>query len=192
MRILCDVDGVVCALHEKWLRAYRELTGEQFYPSDAKEWDFIPLLQQPDEMWEILDSPDFYDDVRVIRGALNGVNTLRNMGHHVVFVSSCTPNGARGKMLWLQRHGFIPEGIKPNSFNDFIAAGDKSFIMGDAMIDDGAHNLRNFKGTKLLFDAPYNQERGRYIRVHTWKEIVHFFRLLPKKRTKLYDPIEGE
>lgn len=192
MLILCDVDGVLAYLDRHWLSTYRDLTGDMIYPEDIDVWDFIPLLKYPEVVWEILDAPDFYEGVQPMRGAVRGIKTLRKMGHRVVFVTASTPNGARGKMLWLQRYGLLPEGITPRSFKDFISANDKSLVHGDAMIDDGVHNLKTFQGLRILFDAPYNQEYIWCTRVKTWKEIVHFFRNeIPPRRWHGFNPIEG-
>lgn len=46
--------------------------------------------------------------------------------------------------------------------NNFIPCYYKHKIKTDIMVDDGAHNFHNFKGTKCLIDRPWNQKFTQY------------------------------
>jgi 5'(3')-deoxyribonucleotidase len=62
--------------------------------------------------------------------------------------------------------------------DNIIVANDKGKILMDWIIDDGAHNIRAFKGKKILIDAPYNRfvTAAEYdFRAQSWCGIKMFF-----------------
>ena len=60
---------------------------------------------------------------------------------------------------------------KNNVAKNVIITYNKSLINCDILLDDAEHNLINFKGIKVLFDAPYNKNSTvADFRVTSWKD----------------------
>jgi 5'(3')-deoxyribonucleotidase len=178
--ILCDVDGVVADLGAEWVRRYNERWDDSLTQDDITGWG-IEKYVKPEcgkKIFDILHEPGLYLDVPDIVGAVEGVKALRKAGHRVVFVTSCVDGSIDQKVDWLRRHGLLKQ--KYVAGKDFIAANDKSLIRGDMLIDDAPHNLENFDGIRVLFDAHHNQgpEGNEYLRVLGWGEVLSFCQVM--------------
>ena len=160
LTILCDVDEVCADMNGELLRRYNARFDDNLTVWDLTDWDYTQFVKPEcgNQIYDILREDDFYDDVVPITGALNGVETLRAMGHEVVFVSSCLTNTHDAKLRWLMRHGFVPQGFRSKRF---IPAAEKWRVMGHVLIDDGPHNITEWAENKtfapsILFQQPHN------------------------------------
>lgn len=159
MIIACDVDGVVCDLQTPWLAAYNAEFNDNLTPAHIVEWDMHKLVKKEcgTQIYKYLKS-DLYDTAPVYPGAQAGVQALRDMGHRVVFVTTCVKGMTDFKWDWLERHGFLPKG-KHNQ-PDLITAADKALIAANLLIDDKADTIKNWiavrKRRAFLFQQPWN------------------------------------
>jgi 5'(3')-deoxyribonucleotidase len=66
------------------------------------------------------------------------------------------------------------------TMKDVIIAEQKGLIIGDVMIDDAPHNLRDFTGKKILFNQPHNRSfnaaDSEIQRVDGWGEIYEIIK----------------
>jgi 5'-nucleotidase len=172
--ILVDVDYVTARTHEQWLKRYNDEFEDNLRMEDVKSWGIDQYVKPVcgKQIYKYLRDTDLYDNVLPVEGALWGVNTLRSMGHRVVFLSA----GIHiGKLDWLLKHKFI------ETEKDLIIAQDKSLINSEFLIDDGWHNIESFKqGIGLLFDAPHNRQFDYSLRVCDWKGVVEMIYFLEK------------
>jgi len=89
---------------------------------------------------------------------LNIINKLRQDGHRILFITSCTKYSAGRKLEWLQKWGYLE---KSHHCPDYIECGEKTLINVDVMIDDRFSTIENFaKLGKLpiLFIQPWNKD----------------------------------
>jgi len=156
MVIACDVDDVVCDLVTEWVRLYNRDYFDTLSTSDITEWDIFKFVKPEcgKKIYDYLDSPFLYDYIYPIVGSIDGVLSLRDAGHRVVFVTSAVNGCAGRKLRWLQEWGYFPE--KRKSEKDYIECHDKALIRADVIIDDGPHNLRSFIGKRVQFLQPWN------------------------------------
>lgn len=189
MIILCDVDDVVANLVEPWLARYNKDYDDSVTPDHCVRWE-IEEFVKPEcgkKIFSYLDST-IYEEVQPMPGALEGVRILRDLGHRVIFVTSCGAETASAKYHWLARHGFVGGTFAQK---DLIFATDKSMIRGDVLIDDGLHNCDAFfkhGGDVIVFDRAHNREDRRFMRAHNWEEIPRMIRILdadPVRRAHL-------
>jgi len=185
--ILVDMDDTVANLVETWLERYNLLYHDDLKKSDIKSWAIHEYVK-PEvgrRIYDLLSTGSIYDDVKPIEGALQGIQTLRDMGHRVVFVTSYFNEQ---KVFWLQRHGLLIDypykDGRWQTARDVIMTNDKNMILGDLLIDDRPDNLENFRGGAILFTQPWNErlvypEAGR---ANNWKEIIEIV-----KRRWLYE-----
>ena len=177
MVILCDVDGVVAALHTAWYRLYNEKYDDTLTVDKVKQWDLAKVVKPEcgmDGMMALLATPGMYQQVEPIEGAMAGVQALKDMGHRVVFATSCYHNTFDQKREWLIWHGFIercdfdPRGQPA----DLIAANDKSMCDGGLLIEDRADTVKAWvdagKSKAILFEQPWNREAVKEWPSKTW------------------------
>jgi 5'(3')-deoxyribonucleotidase len=172
--IAVDVDCVCCDLMPAWLEAYNRTYDDALMPAQVTDWDITKFVKPAcgARVYELL-TPELWYKAKPIAGALIGVETLRQLGARVVFVTATSINTAGVKLAWLRHHGFLPHDGKPYSL-DYIEANDKSMIRADAIIDDKLETCENFNGIGVVFTAPHNEGRDIGIgmrRADSWASI---------------------
>ena len=182
MIIGVDVDSVLADLDRVWLAWYNRDYNDNFTREQIKRWDFH-LDLKPEcglKMYDYLKDYTLYDEVPVIEGALDGVLTLRNLGHRVVFITTTPIECSGRKYLWLKEHGFFNGSTYKNGgdFIDYIEASDKSLVRTDMLIDDNLHTIKAYPWMGVLFDQPWNQDLDWSYRVFGWKDFLEKFSML--------------
>jgi 5'-nucleotidase len=163
-----DVDGPTADLYPRWTRLHNEMYPER---TPYRVEDVYGLrAQKDDEFLRLLTLPTLYDYVEPVVGALDAINLLRDVGHRVLFATSCVQGMHDPKWQWLQRHGFLPRGFKQDP--NLIDVHDKSLIRADLLVDDVPGNILKFPGKGILYDAPYNQGTLDLVRAHNWLDVV--------------------
>jgi 5'(3')-deoxyribonucleotidase len=172
LRIVCDMDGVICDLIGWWTYLLNRYHGTNIKRDDVTEWDIHAACPEifKEEVYKYLGDPGFFLHLDPIPGALEGLRGLIQRGHDVVIATACE-YGHADKRLWLKRH--LPE--LPHQNIVFIER--KELIPGDVFIDDRLENLEKWSeangmcGDPICFDAPYNRSWGG-IRAKSWDEII--------------------
>ena len=168
--IFCDIDDVVADLLSEWLRWYNLDYDGCLTPKDIHEWDLSKRVKQSCgiKIYDYLNNPAIYDNVKPIQYSLYGVNQLRQFGYRVIFATATPRTTPYRKFDWLEEHGFKPE------MKDYIEIRDKSLLNGDILLDDKVENVSNFKGKGVLFNQPHNEYYLFPItRVNGWKDFIH-------------------
>lgn len=171
--IAIDVDGTVADLHTPWLARYNRDFDDTLTIDKITDWA-LGAFVKPEcgtGIFEYLHDPSIYDDVKPIPGALNAVLRLRNMGHRVIFVTSCNKHMSGRKFQWLADNGFI-DTMYGTISKDYVEAHDKSLIRADVLIDDYAGNFAGFRGDNVLFLQPWNKRHADMfiLRFDDWSE----------------------
>lgn len=162
MLIGVDVDEVCADMLTEWIRRYNIRWDDHLQRSDITAWD-IRKFAKPEcgsKIYDILHEGNLYEDVAPIPGALWAVRALKEMGHRVVYISSCVEGAVDHKIAWLVKHKFLPD---KRSQPDFIAAVEKWLVKADLLIDDNAETIAKFPGLRMLVDQPHNRQvEGEY------------------------------
>lgn len=172
LRILLDVDGV-CT---DFTGALLKQVGSSLTLKDITQWDLLALLSkdQRQQALELLKTTKFWRHLPVVAGAKEGYAKLCEAGHEICFVTSpwisCKEWG-HARREWLRENFDIRN-------EQLVIAPDKSWLSGDAMIDDKMENLAawdahdNYLKRLILFDAPYNKDApARFLRCG-WSDII--------------------
>jgi 5'(3')-deoxyribonucleotidase len=180
LTILCDVDDVIAAFVPGLIRNYNNTLEENEQPMTlAKVNDWSLTACGFSKRVYSLFGADLYDNwVTPIPGALEVIRHIREVGHRVVFVSSCPEGTMDAKVRWLIKHEFMASGKK---MPDFVAADDKSLIAGDMLVDDGMHNVEAFPGKAVLVDMPHNRSfNGHHMvpRIQSIRELPALLHLM--------------
>lgn len=180
LTILCDVDGPLAEMHIEWYKLHNRncmICDKPLHPEDVTEWGAHKFVKCGTRIYEYLWDDHLYDHVKAVPGALNGIATLRTLGHRVIFVTSGLQPG---KIKWLRDQDLI-DPVLWRSDKDWIIASDKSSIIGDVMIDDHIGNLSTFSGFRILFNATHNQMATAFPRAFDWETIVHMVKAFAQR-----------
>lgn len=166
-----DVDDVLAALLNEWLRRYNFDFSDNLQSEDIKQWDLVPYVKEEcgKRIYEYIEDPTIYDNIEPIENAWWGVNCLRQFGHRVIFITSSTQGHAGRKYRWLQEHNFLP------NRKDYIEAEDKSLICINYLVDDRPLNVEKSKGVGVLFSKPHNLYFDWNLRMNNWEEVAKYF-----------------
>ena len=168
LRIAVDMDEVLTDTLGKQLRLYNQRYGTSASRSDLHGNNLVDIAPAPHKEWlvSMLHEPGFFADLEPLPGALEGMERL--CAQHDVFIASAAtqfPNSFNEKIAWLKL--YLPQ----IPLNRIIFCGDKSILNVAYLIDDSAYHFEGLRGVGLLFDAPHNQRKRGYFRVHGWKDV---------------------
>jgi len=169
--IAIDMDDTLARFLEGLIEVVNRLEGENVKVEDIKSWDMCKYFKCGHKIYDYL-TYDLFRNLRVFDDAIEVVEKLQeNYDIYIVSSATSTPDSMVAKIEWLEE--WFPFISKKN----IVLCGNKSIIKADYMIDDGIHNLEDFSGMTILFDAPHNQMENSFLRFRSWKEIGKFFGL---------------
>lgn len=179
MRIIVDMDEVLFQFVEHVLERWNREKGTHFNRDDIDAWHMEETLGAGayTKITEWLNEPDFFDNLKPIPGAMEGVLSLMNSGHDVVIattVAADVTHAFDGKRRSLQR--WLPE----FNLKNLVFTSRKGLLKGDVLIDDGSHNLDdwykagNTRG--IVMHARWNKEFKHFPRALDWKGVTAIIR----------------
>lgn len=180
--IAVDVDWVLAKLTQKWVEYYNTIFDDNLKITDIKTWNISNYVkpEAKDFMINILNLHKFYRDLEVVSDSQRVLKKLSKKNKIIIATDPFTRMSFKSKYDWLEEHfPFIDS-------KDYVFTGNKSLIQADFLIDDGVHNLENFSGYSILYDAPYNKEEERFFRVKNWQDVEHLFEYKLKEVNHFY------
>jgi 5'(3')-deoxyribonucleotidase len=184
VRIGIDVDDVVADLMGAWLARYNVTANTSFTVDDLTQWEIWQDLGCSEHELFAMLTPDLYQSVKPMPGALDAINELRAMGHTILYITSCgTKELYDAKWKWLVEHGFIV-GATP-TFT--VAVGSWTTYRNkqqacehykvDLLVDDHVDNVESVSCTAYLMSRPHNRRRiTPRKRVKSLQEVVAMVR----------------
>lgn len=184
--ITVDLDDTLNDLVPKWIETYNDdmLSGKYGLTihrplkySEINSWyitNYVPK-ENGEYLLKLLDTPGLYANLPVVPGAYEALEKLQNdYNFDIVVVTAYKPNTVIDKCKWInERFPFInPKNIV---FSNIKGA----LIKSVAHIDDGIHNFVGYKGTKCVYNRPWNinDTSMRDInRFDSWGEIIEFIK----------------
>jgi len=159
MNIILDIDDTIAHSLSEWLRIYNFKYNDNLTTQDITDWDITKFVKCGNDIFNILEKPDFYKNILPIDGSVQFVNYLKSLGHRVIFVTTPYGKSAGKKLEWLCKHGFLPS--KSKFHKDYVECNDKSLILADYIIDDKTSTIEYYLGQHLeakgcLFTQPHN------------------------------------
>lgn len=168
-----DLDSTLNNLAEVWLERYNK-----DYNDNLTQWDCWNVVEcvKPECGKKILDylhEKDFFLNLGVRDNAIDVLDYLSKY-FEIYIVTAYSPDVCSDKAMWLKKHfPFIKQ-------ENIIFINDKSLLHLDFLIDDGPHNIEDFKyGLPIVYDMSYNEyleDYNVFPRVKNWLEIKQWFR----------------
>lgn len=161
MRVLMDVDGVVCNYTRRFLDCATLITGKTYAEDQVTDWELRDVLQLTEAqekaaLLELAVRLDFDE----YPGAVEGIKLLQDDDHEVVFVTADhrdVLDWGRQRDKWLKaRFPFLP----------VVHTKDKWVVSGACLIDDKPDNverwlIRNRPGFGVVWAQPWNYASHR-------------------------------
>lgn len=189
MRLGFDLDGVVTATHTHFIDKVNAKFNITLYEENVTEHDITlntfssnSKLDQniKDYILGLFKSPQFYETIPEVAGAVFILKRLKYQGHKLFFVTSRDKQFSDVTAIWLKRHNV--------DFNDIALVGHtskgfaaKSFNL-DFFVDDLVDNLYEMYKFKQpwakglnLFTQPWNKwstiDKSKFSRLDDWNTI---------------------
>ena len=198
MRVLVDMDGVLCDLITPMLQGWHETGGPLYAASDVTDWDLKKIFKHPNAggwITEFLSRPALFPSLKPLSGAIDGLLRLQTAGHQVLIVTHVSrdvTNAFDGKRQWVSTH------IPWFDLHDLCFCTRKEIIDGDVLIDDARHNIEAWTGegkTAIIMDQPWNRGMGEVgfgwdtrdglrnaHRPYDWRDVQHIVEQLDYER----------
>jgi 5'-nucleotidase len=175
---LVDLDCTLVDMLPSWLRRYNEITEEKVQVSDVKDYDVGLVCTNQKVLYDILDEPGFFFNMKPMPGAVKYFQKLLDEGFDLVVVTQPPRRvdlAVRDKRRWMKKHF-------PNfELMNMIFCHRKSLIRGDLLFDDKPSHLlewkaENPKGLLATLDWQFNKVKVdfRGSLDNGWEEFYHF------------------
>ncbi len=172
--VILDIDGVVWDHNPYFLKRVNDRYGTEYKYSDIVAFRYGEFMEDDHAqyIYKLWHSPDLYEmGDCIVEGALKGIECLQQITR-VVAVSSPLAGHIESKFRWL---------VETFGRRDVSLTSDKNLLYapGRIMVDDAMHNLRDWPGTTVCFDRPWNKSyptSGWYRRAHNWTRLVNCVR----------------
>lgn len=176
MRLIIDMDEVICDFLGPLCRQYNHLYGTDWSVSQFSEYDLGSFIG--DEGREIFLKAGFFYGLEPYPGSLEILGKLGADGHDVIIASNAlgNPDAAADKCRWMAK--YLPELLPEN----FFITSRKYLVRGDLLFDDSPGVLNNFPGIKVVMDRPYNRKvEAHRIYNNNWHDFYRLVSELSKK-----------
>lgn len=182
MVVIVDIDSTLNDLVQKTISLYNSRSVKNIKMSDITAYNFYDCLPYEDasEMEKLFKDKELWDSLEPLPDSQWGIETLRNLGHKVVFATATHECNFEWKCNW------IVDKFKLKNTDDIIRIMDKSLLRGDIIIDDCLENLINSPCERICLDYPYNRDKRRDFiycirRANNWREIVNIINSIEKE-----------
>jgi 5'-nucleotidase len=202
--ILLDMDGVLvdwdAGFRREWERYGHDPSKIDRAKSYSMEDCVSPELRSA--AIAVMSQPGFFRDLPPMEGAVKAVEEMIERGFSVQICTSplpCNPTCPQDKIEWVRKHlGHIqfrqPGDSKQrlNAQDVIVMTRDKTFVMGDVLIDDKPviRGCMRPTWTHIVFGAPYNElkpgdERERLSDWSMWHRVM-------ANRLSPFNPMRGD
>ena len=166
-----DLDCTTNTMLTTWLERYNKDYDDNL--TVMPEWNIENFVKTECglKIFDYLHEPGFFYNVGIQDDAVEVIKWL-NSKYELYFVTAYTPDTCLDKTNWIKKH------LPFFDLGKIIFSNCKGVFNLDYLIDDGPHNIIDFKQTGIIFDYPHNRclNSQKYPnRVKNWKEIKDFF-----------------
>lgn len=169
-RIGLDLDSTLNNLTDVWIELYNKDYNDnlKYFSNWDNHNDVKPECGK--KIYDYLHKPNLFYELDIIDGARETVEFL-SKHYELYIVTAYIPETCVDKVNWVRKY-------LPNfNISNIVFLNKKNILELEYLIDDGPHNIEEFKGTGIVYDRPYNRYLGdEYHRVNNWKDIEKYFK----------------
>lgn len=178
MIILIDSDGVLADFEKSVSNNWRLKYPDRIFIPLEKRTIFKVCDEYPPEFKKdverIYQSPEFFENLSPIPGAIEAVNKMRQLGHEVFI---CSAPISRYEDCVLEKYKWVEKYFGREFTKRVILTKDKTLIHGDYLIDDKPtiDGIRKPDWEQVIFDTPYNREVKDKKRITwgNWEQVLN-------------------
>jgi 5'(3')-deoxyribonucleotidase len=169
LKIGIDLDDTINSLVSTWLEKYNKDYNDDVKIEDLKTWDIGDYTKAGKDFYKYLGDGETFKNLSIKDGAANIIEKLcENNEVYIV-----TANDSYNTGVCDDKVNFINKFMPFFPIKNIIFINNKSLLDLDVLIDDGLHNFMGFKGTKIVFDRPWNRDyKEHHWRMTEWSEKV--------------------
>ena len=169
MRIGIDLDDTINNLVDVWLEEYNRDYNDTLKIEDITFWDFAKYVKCENKIYDYLNNGKLFKKVSIKNGVYDSL--LKLSKDNELFI--VTANFNYGKETCDDKVNFVRKYLPFINVNNIIFISHKYLLNLDLLIDDGIHNLENFKGIKVLFERPWNTSWNSYnYKINKWDDNI--------------------
>lgn len=166
-----DLDCTLNNLIDEWISRYNADYNDNL--AMPTKWDFSDKVKPEcgKKIYEYLHEPGFFYNLNIQKDATEVLKWLYD-NYDVYIVTAYTSDVCHDKTEWVKKY------LPFFDVEKILFCNKKGLLNIDYLIDDGPHNIKDFKQVGIIYDYPYNQDLDplKYPnRVHNWAEIKKFF-----------------
>lgn len=166
LKVGIDLDDVCNNLVEVWLSRYNSDYNDNVKIEDIKTWDIGDYTKAGKDFYKYLGDGETFKNLSIKDGAAETIEKLCKQ-HEVYIV---TANASYNTGVCDDKVNFIKKFMPFFPIKNIIFINNKSLLDLDVLIDDGLHNFEGFKGKKVVFDRPWNQDYSKPIK-YDWRVV---------------------
>lgn len=165
--LLIDQDDVLAEYIQGVTDAYNEKYHTQISSDECVSWNLYNVFGP--EVETVMHEPTLFRNLEPVKDALEVFERLYKSDlFEMYIVTAANPTCVAAKVEWIKEYmPFFP-------VDRVMVCQRKYMIKGDFLLDDGMHNIEDFKkagGIPIIFNRPHNRDGGKGIlRVNGWKE----------------------
>ena len=157
LKIGVDMDDTINSLVERWIEKYNEDYDDNVKIEDIKSWDIGDYTKAGKDFYKYLGDGETFKNLSIKEGAAEVIEKLcENNEVYIV-----TANTSYNTGVCDDKVNFIKKFMPFFPIKNIIFINNKSLLDLDVLIDDGLHNFEEFKGTRVVFDRPWNQDYSK-------------------------------
>lgn len=165
--LLIDQDDVLAEYIQGVTKAYNEKYNTCISANECVSWNLYQVFGE--EVDTVMHEPELFKKLEPVKDAIEVFERLYKSGlFEMYIVTAANPTCVPAKIEWIkEKMPFFPT-------DRVIFCHRKYMIKGDFLLDDGMHNIEDFKeagGIPIIFERPHNKHKGKGIlRVRNWLE----------------------
>lgn len=166
-----DLDTTLNNLNQVWINKYNEDYNDNL--TEFKNWNVEKSVKKEcgKKIFNYLKEPKFFYNLDINQGAKDVIKYLSEH-YELYIVTAYFAESCVDKKNWVEKH------LPFFDIKNLIFCNNKGKIDLDYLIDDGPHNILDFKHKGIIYDMAYNQDLDDdsiYARVKNWEEIKNLF-----------------
>lgn len=165
LRLLIDMDEVICMFLEELCNRYNKEFGASLAPDQLQQYDLTNFVGEEGKL--LFQQAGFFDCLQPFPAAIEVLERLLREGYEIIIATDTKENQAiqADKMAWIKNNlPFFP-------LEQVFFTREKHLLAADLIFDDSPDVVARFPGIKVIMDRPYNKDAAGYrIYDNNWQD----------------------
>ncbi len=177
MIILVDQDGPLADFQKGFLEKWRARFPNEFFVPLHQRKNFYVRDDYPENLCDKVENiycePGFYLNLQPVKGSVEAVNAMLELGHDVRI---CTSPLSRYENCVLEKYQWVEKYFGKDFTKRIILSKDKTIIQGHFLIDDKPiiKDAEKAEWEHIIYDCSYNRnvKGNRRLTWKNWRSVL--------------------